>query len=56
LADTDAGCLVTAAQSGAQWGYSLIIVNVVLIPVVFAAQELTIRLAIYTKKGSSRTD
>jgi Mn2+/Fe2+ NRAMP family transporter len=53
LADTDAGCLVTAAQSGAQWGYSLIIVNVVLIPVVFAAQELTVRLAIYTGKGQA---
>jgi NRAMP (natural resistance-associated macrophage protein)-like metal ion transporter len=45
--------LVTASQSGAKWGYSLIIVNVVLIPVVFAAQELTIRLAIYTGKGQA---
>ncbi len=23
LADTDAGCLITAAQSGAQWGYAM---------------------------------
>jgi len=53
LADTDAGCLVTAAQSGAQWGYSLLPLNLILIPVVFAAQELTIRLAIYRKKGQS---
>jgi len=53
LADTDAGCLVTAAQSGAQWAYSLIPLNVILIPVVFAAQELTIRLAIYRKKGQA---
>jgi len=53
LADTDAGCLVTAAQSGAKWGYSLIPLNVILIPVVFAAQELTIRLAIYTRKGQA---
>jgi len=53
LADTDAGCLVTASQSGAMWGYSLIPLNVILIPVVFAAQELTVRLAIYTKKGQA---
>eukprot|EP01123_Difflugia_compressa_P007991 TRINITY_DN2277_c0_g1_i3.p1 TRINITY_DN2277_c0_g1~~TRINITY_DN2277_c0_g1_i3.p1 ORF type:complete len:470 (-),score=79.96 TRINITY_DN2277_c0_g1_i3:233-1642(-) len=53
LADTDAGCLVTAAQSGATWGYSLIPLNIILIPVVFAAQELTIRLAIYRKKGQA---
>ena len=24
LADTDAGCLITAAQSGAQWGYAMV--------------------------------
>jgi Mn2+/Fe2+ NRAMP family transporter len=53
LADTDAGCLVTAAQSGAQWGYCMVIINIILIPVVFAAQELTVRLAIYTKKGQA---
>lgn len=51
LADTDAGSLITAAQSGQQWGYSLITVNLILIPIVFIMQELTIRLGIITRKG-----
>lgn len=51
LADTDAGCLIVAAQSGARWGYSLLPLQVILIPILFAAQELTIRLAVHTKQG-----
>lgn len=51
LADTDAGCLIVAAQSGARWGYSLLLLQVVLIPILFLAQELTIRLGVYTKQG-----
>ena len=51
LADTDAGCLITAAQSGAQFGYSLIAAQVVLIPILYAAQEITIRLGVVTGKG-----
>jgi Mn2+/Fe2+ NRAMP family transporter len=51
LADTDASCLITAGQSGATWGYMLLLPQFVLIPILFAAQELTIRLAVYTGKG-----
>jgi NRAMP (natural resistance-associated macrophage protein)-like metal ion transporter len=51
LADTDAGSLITAAQSGAQWGYTLLSAQLVLIPIVFIAQELTVRLGIVTGKG-----
>eukprot|EP00928_Gymnodinium_smaydae_P036890 TRINITY_DN2570_c0_g1_i1.p1 TRINITY_DN2570_c0_g1~~TRINITY_DN2570_c0_g1_i1.p1 ORF type:complete len:509 (+),score=89.80 TRINITY_DN2570_c0_g1_i1:131-1528(+) len=51
LADTDAGCLIVAAQSGARWGYSLLLLQVALIPVLFIAQELTIRLGVYTQQG-----
>merc|ERR1719436_1237213 len=51
LADTDAGCLIVAAQSGYRWGYSLLLLQVVLIPILFAAQELTVRLGVYTQKG-----
>eukprot|EP00992_Anisonema_acinus_P008305 TRINITY_DN4394_c0_g1_i1.p1 TRINITY_DN4394_c0_g1~~TRINITY_DN4394_c0_g1_i1.p1 ORF type:complete len:438 (-),score=84.75 TRINITY_DN4394_c0_g1_i1:112-1425(-) len=51
LADTDAGCIVTAAQTGATWGYSQIWLQLLLIPVVFMAQELTVRLGVYTMKG-----
>ena len=31
LADTDAGSIITAAQSGAQWGYRLLLLQLVLI-------------------------
>lgn len=51
LADTDVGSIVTAAQSGARWGYSLLLLQVVLIPVLFVVQELTVRLGIFTGKG-----
>jgi len=51
LADTDAGCLVVAAQSGARWGYALLLMQLVLIPVLYLAQELTVRLAICTQMG-----
>merc|ERR1719379_814091 len=51
LADTDGACLVTAAQSGAQERYKLLILQVVLIPVLYIAQELTIRLALYRQQG-----
>lgn len=51
LADTDAGCLIVAAQSGAMWGYSLLLLQIVLIPILFFAQELTVRLGVFTKQG-----
>ena len=51
LADTDAGSIITAAQSGAQWGYKLLLLQFILMPIVFIAQELTVRLGIYTGKG-----
>lgn len=51
LADTDVGSLVTAAQSGAIGGYKLLIVQLLLIPVLYVIQELTVRLGIVTKKG-----
>lgn len=51
LADTDAGCLLVACQSGAKWGYSLLLLQLLLIPVLFMAQELTVRLGIYTQTG-----
>mmetsp|Transcript_88477 Transcript_88477/g.228133 ORF Transcript_88477/g.228133 Transcript_88477/m.228133 type:complete len:409 (-) Transcript_88477:186-1412(-) len=51
LADTDAGCLVVAAQSGARWGYSLLLLQVALVPILFFTQELTVRLGVYTRQG-----
>lgn len=51
LADTEVGSIVTAAQSGVQWGYSLLLLQLLLMPVLYMVQELTVRLAIFTGKG-----
>ncbi|HVT70946.1 MAG TPA: divalent metal cation transporter [Trebonia sp.] len=51
LADTDAGSVVTAAQSGAQWGYGMILPQLVLVPVLYVVQEMTVRLGIITGRG-----
>lgn len=51
LADTDAGSVITAAQSGAIWGYKLLALQFILMPILFIAQELTIRLGLVTKMG-----
>ena len=51
LADTDAGSLITAAQSGTQWGYRMILPQIVLIPILYVVQEMTVRLGLHTGKG-----
>jgi Mn2+/Fe2+ NRAMP family transporter len=51
LADTDAGSLITAAQSGTQWGYRMVLPQLLLIPILFVVQEMTVRLGILTNKG-----
>ena len=51
LADTDAGSLITAAQSGAQWGYGCCCCRLLLIPILYIVQELTVRLGVVTGKG-----
>ena len=51
LADTDVGSILTAAQSGAQWGYQLLSLQLLLIPILYVVQELTVRLGIFTGKG-----
>jgi len=51
LADTDAGNVVTAAQSGAEWGYRLLPLVLMLIPMLYMVQELTVRLGVFTAHG-----
>ncbi len=51
LADTDGGSVITAAQSGAQWGYGLLLPQVLLIPILFGVQEVTVRLGVVTRQG-----
>jgi Mn2+/Fe2+ NRAMP family transporter len=42
---------MTAAQSGAQWGYQLLLLQFLVIPLLFMVQELTVRLATGTGCG-----
>lgn len=51
LADTDAGSIITAAQSGAKWGYKLLLLQLLLIPILYFVQELTTRIGITTRRG-----
>ncbi len=51
LADTDAGSVITAAQSGAVWGYKLLALQFILIPILYIVQELTLRLGLVTRMG-----
>ncbi len=51
LADTDAGSIITAAQSGAQWNYHMILPQLMLIPFLYVVQEITVRLGVITRKG-----
>ncbi len=51
LADTDVGSIITAAQSGARWGYQLLGLQILLVPILYIVQELTVRLGIFTGKG-----
>ncbi len=51
LADTDVGSVVTAAQSGVQWGYRLLGLQILLIPILYVVQELTVRLGVVTGCG-----
>jgi NRAMP (natural resistance-associated macrophage protein)-like metal ion transporter len=51
LADTDVGSIITAGQSGVQWGYRLLMLQLVLVPILYMVQELTVRLGIFTGRG-----
>lgn len=51
LADTDVGSIITAGQSGVQWGYRLLLVQLILVPILYMVQELTVRLGVFTGRG-----
>jgi len=51
LADTESGSVITVAQSGARWGYRLLLLQFVLIVPLYLVQELACRLALGTGKG-----
>jgi len=51
LADTDVGSIVTAAQSGCKWGYHTIGLQLILIPILYITQNLTVKLGVITGQG-----
>ncbi|MDD4867271.1 MAG: divalent metal cation transporter [Mycobacterium sp.] len=51
FADTDAGSLITASQSGASWGYRMVLPQLILMPILYVVQEMTVRLGIVTGRG-----
>ncbi len=51
LADNDAGGITTYAATGAKYGYGLIWFLVLLLPVAYYVQEMTVRLGAVTKRG-----
>ena len=51
VADNDAGGITTYAATGAKYGYSLIWFLVLLGPVAYYVQEMTVRLGAVTKRG-----
>ena len=51
IADNDAGGITTYAATGAKYGYHLIWFLIILLPVAYIVQEMTVRLGAVTKHG-----
>lgn len=51
VADNDAGGITTYAATGAKYGYNLIWFLLLLIPIAYCVQEMTVRLGVVTKRG-----
>jgi len=48
LADTDVGSVITAGQSGVQWGYRLLPLQFALIPILFTCGILLPAIAVWS--------
>lgn len=51
IADNDAGGISTYAQTGAKTGFNLLWAFIILVPMAFYVQEMTVRLGAVTKRG-----
>jgi len=51
VADNDAGGISTYAQTGAKTGFSLLWTFIILVPMAYYVQEMTVRLGAVTKRG-----
>jgi len=53
-ADNDAGGISTYAVTGSKYGFSLLWVILLLLPMVYYIQEMTVRLGAVTKRGHAQ--
>ncbi|MGC8602962.1 MAG: divalent metal cation transporter, partial [Desulfomonilaceae bacterium] len=51
VADNDAGGIATYAVTGSKTGFSLLWMFVILLPMAYYVQEMTVRLGAVTKRG-----
>ncbi len=51
VADNDAGGISTYAVTGSRYGFSLLWIFILLVPVAYYIQEMTVRLGAVTKRG-----
>jgi Mn2+/Fe2+ NRAMP family transporter len=51
VADNDAGGISTYAQTGARTGFNLLWAFIILVPMAYYVQEMTVRLGAVTKRG-----
>jgi Mn2+/Fe2+ NRAMP family transporter len=51
IADNDAGGISTYAVTGSKYGFKLLWIFILLIPMAYFVQEMTVRLGAVTKRG-----
>src|SRR6202046_3257473 len=51
VADNDAGGISTYAQTGAMTGFNMLWAFLILVPMAYYVQEMTVRLGAVTKRG-----
>ena len=51
VADNDAGGISTYAVTGSKFGFSLLWMFIILLPMAYYVQEMTVRLGAVTKRG-----
>jgi len=54
IADNDAAGITTYAATGAKYGYNLIWFLLLLVPIAYYIQEMTVRIGVVTKKGHAQ--
>ena len=55
IADNDAGGISTYAVTGSKYGFNLLWVFFILVPMAYYIQEMTVRLGAVTKRGHAES-